>query len=189
MPRHYSMIDFGESGRDPIEDYRIINEELKSYGFGLDKRPTILVASKMDEEGAKEKLEHFKETLKVDIHPISALLDEGVEQILYLVADLLEKTPPFPLYDEQEDELDNKLYELEDEEKEFEIRRLDAHRFEIYGDKITRFYRMTNISTDEGMMVLITKLRKLRVDDELEKLGASDGDTVILDDFSFEYVR
>lgn len=183
------MIDFGESGRDPIEDYRIINEELKSYGFGLDKRPTILVASKMDEEGAKEKLEHFKETLKVDIHPISALLDEGVEQILYLVADLLEKTPPFPLYDEQEDELDNKLYELEDEEKEFEIRRLDAHRFEIYGDKIIRFYRMTNISTDEGMMVLITKLRKLRVDDELEKLGASDGDTVILDDFSFEYVR
>ncbi|MDY4849032.1 MAG: GTPase ObgE [Bacilli bacterium] len=183
------MIDFGESGRDPIEDYRIINEELKSYGFGLDKRPTILVASKMDEEGAKEKLEHFKETLKVDIHPISALLDEGIEQILYLVADLLEKTPPFPLYDEQEDELDNKLYELEDEEKEFEIRRLDAHRFEIYGDKIIRFYRMTNISTDEGMMVLITKLRKLRVDDELEKLGASDGDTVILDDFSFEYVR
>lgn len=183
------MIDFGESGRDPIEDYRIINEELKSYGFGLDKRPTILVASKMDEEGAKEKLEHFKETLKVEIHPISALLDEGIEQILYLVADLLEKTPPFPLYDEQEDELDNKLYELEDEEKEFEIRRLDAHRFEIYGDKIVRFYRMTNISTDEGMMVLITRLRKLRVDDELEKLGASDGDTVILDDFSFEYVR
>ena len=48
---------------------------------------------------------------------------------------------------------------------------------------------MTNISTDEGMMVLMTKLRKLRVDDELEKMGATDGDIVWLDDFSFEYVR
>ena len=48
---------------------------------------------------------------------------------------------------------------------------------------------MTNISTDEGMMVLMTKLRKLKVDDELEKMGADDGDIVYLDDFSFEYVR
>ena len=48
---------------------------------------------------------------------------------------------------------------------------------------------MTNISTDEGMMILLTKLRKLRVDDALEALGAQDGDTVILDDFAFDFVR
>ena len=52
-----------------------------------------------------------------------------------------------------------------------------------------KFYKMTNISTDEGMMVLMSKIRKLRIDDKLEELGAEDGDTVILDDFSFEYVR
>ena len=48
---------------------------------------------------------------------------------------------------------------------------------------------MTNISTDEGMMVLLTRLRKLRVDDILEEMGAEDGDLVILDDFTFEYYK
>ena len=48
---------------------------------------------------------------------------------------------------------------------------------------------MTNISTDEGMMVLMKKIRALRIDDELERKGAEDGDTVYLDDFAFEYYR
>ena len=85
--------------------------------------------------------------------------------------------------------LDHKTYTLEDEEQYFYIKRLDAHTWEILGDKMIKFYKMTNISTDEGMMVLMSKIRKLRIDDKLEELGAEDGDTVILDDFSFEYVR
>ena len=48
---------------------------------------------------------------------------------------------------------------------------------------------MTNISTDDGMMKLLTRLRKLKIDDMLDELGAEDGDTVILDDFVFEYYR
>ena len=55
-------------------------------------------------------------------------------------------------------------------------------------DKIEKYYKMTNISTDAGMMKLLTYLRKLGIDDELEKMGASDGDTVRLCDFEFEYV-
>ena len=76
-----------------------------------------------------------------------------------------------------------------EEEKEFEIVRVNAHTWRITGEKITKFYKMTNISTDEGMMILLTKLRKLRVDDVLEEMGAVDGDTVILDDFAFDFVR
>ena len=183
------LIDMGESGRNPINDYKVINNELKTYGFGLDKRPTILLASKMDEDGAKERLKEFKKHVKKPIIPISALTDEGIEECLYQCADLLDKTPPFPLYSEDSEELDTKLYELPEETKQFIITRTKAHEFVISGDPIIKFYRMTNISTDEGMMVLMTKLRKLRVDDELEKMGAEDGDTVWLDDFSFEYVR
>lgn len=183
------MIDMGQSGRDPVEDYRIINEELKSYGFALDKRPQILVATKMDEEGAVERLEEFKKHVKEEIIPISALTDEGIDKLVYKAGDLVKETPVFPLYSEEEEKLDHKIYTLSEEEKEFEIKRLDAHTWKITGDKIIKFYRMTNISTDEGMMVLMTKLRKLRIDDALEEMGAIDGDTVILDDFSFEYVR
>lgn len=183
------VIDLGESGRDPYNDYLVINKELESYGFGLINRPHILVASKMDEDGANERLKELKKHIKEDIIPISALTEENIDVLLYKIADLLEKTPLFPLYDEEEEKLDHRLYELEEEEKEYEIIRRDAHTWEIIGDKILRFYKMTNISTDEGMMILLTKLRKIGIDDELEARGALDGDTVILGDFAFDYVR
>ena len=182
------IIDMGESGRDPYEDYKIINNELKSYGFGLDKRPMILVASKMDEDGAEERLKAFKKHVKTPIIPLSALTEQGIDEIVYKCADLVEKTPQFPLYDAKEEKLDTKVYTLE-EEKDFTIQRLDAHTFRILGDKIIKFYKMTNISTDDGMMVLMKKIRNLRIDDELERMGADDGDTVYLDDFAFEYYR
>ena len=182
------IIDMSNNDRDAYQDYLSINNELKEYGFGLENRPQIIVTSKMDEEGAKEKLAAFKKKVKKDVIAISALLDEGIDELLYKCADLVEQTPIFPHEGSKEEELDTKVYQLEEEEKEFYIRRLDAHNFEIYGDKIIKFYRMTNISTDDGMMRLITHLRRIGVDDELERMGAKDGDNVILDDFSFDYV-
>ncbi|MBR0295336.1 MAG: GTPase ObgE [Bacilli bacterium] len=183
------VVDMSNTGRDPISDYKNINNELKLYGFGLEKRSQILVASKMDEEGALDRLKAFKKKVKEEILPISSLLDEGIDELVYKCMDLVEKTPTFPLVgSEEEVELDTKVYELEEEEKDFYIRRLDAHTFEIYGDKIVKYYKMSNISTDDGMMRLITHLRRIGVDDELERMGAKDGDTVILDDFSFDYV-
>ncbi len=183
------VIDMGESGRDPYNDYKVISQELKEYGFGLDKRPVIYVASKMDEEGASERLKTFEKKAKIKCLPISALTDEGIDELLYKCADLLEVTPPFPLFDSEEEVLENKVYTLEEEEKEFEIKHPSLHHWDIVGDKIVKFYRMTNISTDEGMMKLLTRLRKLRVDDILEEMGAEDGDIVTLDDFTFEYYK
>ena len=143
----------------------------------------------MDEFGAEEKLKKFEKATKVKCIRISALLDEGLEELIYKLLDLLEKTPPFPLYDEMEEELDTKVYTLDEEEKEFEIKHPEAHKWVITGDKIIKFYRMTNISTDEGMMVLLTRLRKLKIDDRLEEMGAEDGDEVVLDDFTFEFYK
>ncbi len=183
------VIDMGESGRDPYSDYQIISKELKEYGFGLDKRPVIYVASKMDEEGALERLKAFEKKAKVKCIPISALTEEGIDELVYKCVDLLEVTPIFPLFDAEEETLENKVYTLDDEEKEFDIKHPTAHSWEIVGDKIIKFYKMTNISTDDGMMKLLTHLRKLKVDDRLEELGAQDGDQVILDDFVFVYYR
>lgn len=183
------IIDMSENGRDAFEDYQIINNELKQYGFGLEKRPMIVVASKMDEDGADYKLANFEKKSKIKCLPISALTEEGIDELIYRLADLVENTPPFPLYDEENEELDSKTYTLPEEEKEFEIKHPEAHVWVITGDKIIRFYKMTNISTEEGMMLLLTRLRKLGVDDKLEELGAEDGDTVILDDFVFEFYK
>ena len=183
------VIDMSNTGRDPYEDYLNINNELKEYGFGLENRPQIVVASKMDEEGANERLEELKKKIDVDVIPISSLTDMGIDEMIYKCADTLDVTPIFPLMGSEEEVLDHKLYELEDEEPEFYIIRRDAHNFEICGDKIVKFYKMTNISTDEGMMKLITHLRNIGVDDKLEEMGIEDGDNVILDDFEFDYVK
>ena len=183
------VVDMSENGRDPIEDYKTIQNELKQYGFGLDKRPVIVVASKMDEEGAEDRLKAFEKKTKVKCIKISALTEEGLDEFIYKCADLLDQTPAFPLVDQDEEVLENKVYELPEEEKEFDIKHPTNNTWVITGDKIIKFYKMTNISTDDGMMKLLTKLRKLRIDDKLEELGAKDGDTVILDDFTFEYYR
>ena len=184
------IIDMSQNGRDAVSDYNIINNELKEYGFGLDKRPVIVVASKMDEDEAENKMKDFENKIGIKCYPISALTEQGIDSLIYKMADLLEVTPPFPLFDKEEAEtLENKVYTLDEEEKEFEIKHPELHTWVITGDKIIKFYKMTNISTDEGMMVLLSKLRSLKIDDKLEELGAQDGDEVILDDFTFEYVR
>ena len=183
------VIDMGESGRDPYNDYLVISQELKEYGFGLDKRPIIYVASKMDEDGALDRLKEFEKKSGIKCLPISALTEEGIDELLYKCADLLEVTPPFPLFDSEEEVLESKVYTLGEEEKEFEIKHPSLHHWDIVGDKIIKFYRMTNISTDEGMMKLLTRLRKLKIDDLLEEMGAEDGDVVTLDDFTFEYYK
>ena len=183
------VIDMGESGRNPYEDYKIINKELEEYGFGLSKRPVIYVASKMDEENSETRLKAFEKKAKIKCIPISALTEQGIEDLLYKCIELLEITPQFPLFDAEEQVMEGKIYTLPEEEKEFEIKHPNLHTWEITGDKIIKFYRMTNITTDDGMMKLLTKLRKLRIDDKLEELGAQDGDSVILDDFTFVYYR
>lgn len=183
------VIDMSHTSRDPVSDYQIIKNELKEYGFGLEKRPVIYVASKMDEEGSLERLKEFEKKTKIKCLPISALTEEGIDKLVYQCIDLLDKTPAFPLFDQEEEVLENKVYTLPDEEKEFEIKHPTNNTWVITGDKIIKFYKMTNISTDDGMMKLLTKLRKLKVDDKLEELGAKDGDLVILDDFTFEYYQ
>ena len=184
------VLDLSNTGRDPFEDYKIINHELEAYGFALNKRPQIIVASKMDEEGANERLKKLKKQIKEEIIPISAITEEGIDTLLYKCSALLKETPIFPLFDEEEkNELDHKTYTLEEEEPFFTVERIKNHVWNIGGEKMLKFYKMTNISTDEGMMLLMSKIRSLRIDDVLENMGAEDGDTVILDDFEFEYVR
>ena len=181
------LIDMSDNGRDAYTDYQTINNELKEYGFGLEKRPVILVASKMDEEGSKEKLKAFKKKVEEKIFEISAYTDEGLKPLLNKCVELLSVTPKFPLFDEEEKDIDTKVYTLEEEEKEFYIVKEKAHVYRILGDRIIKYYKMTNITTDEGLMKLLAHLRKIGIDDELERMGAEDGDEVILDDFTFDY--
>ncbi|MFA5114999.1 MAG: GTPase ObgE [Candidatus Omnitrophota bacterium] len=76
----------GFEGRDPLEDYRIINNELKKYKDEIARKPQVLAANKMDLEGAEENLARFKAALKKKVYPISALRKEGLEDLIEGIA-------------------------------------------------------------------------------------------------------
>ena len=103
------IVDMSNNGRDPYEDYKIINKEIEEYRLNLSSRPMIVVASKMDEEGAKEKLKEFKKHYKKPVIELSALTEQGIDEILYKCEELLKETPIFNLYDDENEEVDHKL--------------------------------------------------------------------------------
>lgn len=80
----------GFEGRDPIDDYKAINKELKSYSGEVSKKPQIIVLNKMDIEGAQENLERFKKAVKKKVYPISALKKQGLENLIEAIAKKLQ---------------------------------------------------------------------------------------------------
>ncbi|MFA6666771.1 MAG: GTPase ObgE [Bacilli bacterium] len=170
--------------RDPFEAYNTINNELKDYGMHLIDRPQVIVASKMDEEGAEERLKKFEKQVGKKVIPISCITDEGLDKVLYACYDLLKTAQTYPVFEEKDKE---KVYDATSEEPIFTITKTDDHTFVISGTRVERTYDIINISTDEGMMRLITYLNKIGVDKQLHQMGAKDGDTVKLKDFSFDF--
>lgn len=177
------MVDMSSS-RDPYSDYKIIREELKSYGMNLENKPEIIVASKMDEDGTKEKFEKFKKQVNKEVYPISAIVEDGLNKVLYKAYEELQNAPIFPIYKEEDKE---KIYNLESEEDLFNIVKENETTYRIIGDRVIRTYHLINLTTDEGMMKLLTYLNKIGIDEALKKAGAKDGDSVYLDDFVFDY--
>lgn len=174
---------------NPYENYKIIQNELKSYGMGLDKRPLIVVASKMDSEESEIKFREFKKHIKSPVIALSSLTNKGVKEILSKCQELLATTERFPL-ETGENNPEVKVYNAYNEQKPvFEVIHEKDHVFRLVGESIERTYNIINISTDEGMMKLITYLKKIEVEKALKEKGAVDGDTVILCDFEFEYLE
>ena len=176
------MVDM--SSENPYEDYLTIRKELEEYGMNLVNRPEVIVASKMDEEGSEEKLKEFEKNVNQKVYPLSCLTNEGIDEILYKCKDLLETAPIFPIYKEEEKEV---VINLDESEEIFDIVKEKEHLFIIKGERVERTYDLINISTDEGMMRLITYLNKIGVNEKLHEIGARTGDTVKIADFEFEY--
>ena len=176
------MVDMSGT-RDPYQDYLDIRKELEFYGMHLIDRPEIIVASKMDEEGSEERLKEFEAKVRKEVIPVSSLTDKNLNLVLYKCQELLETAPTFPVYEEKDQE---QVFNLDDD-KIFEIEKVKDHVFEIKGERVERTYNLINLSTDEGMMRLITYLNKIGVDAKLHEMGAKDGDTVKLCDFEFDY--
>ena len=177
----------GFEGRDPFDDYQVINKELAVFSEKLTLKPQLIIANKMDIEGALENLEIFKKKVdpSIKIFPISAMNQEGLEPVLTELADMLDKLEEEPLYSEDQFE-GHVLYKFKKEEP-YTITRQDNGDWLITGEEVEKLFRMTKFTTEEGILRFTKRLRKMGIDDKLEELGAQEGDIVKILDFAFEY--
>lgn len=183
------VVDMGAvDGRSPIEDYRIIKEELKNYQMRLLERPEVVIANKMDMDEAKENLAKFKlEYPDIKVFEAVTLINEGLSDALYYTADLLEKTPEFPLFNEESED-EGVLYKFETEKEKFNVVNEGNGRFRVEGAKIERMFAMVNLKNEESSLMFANQLRKIGVDEALREKGCKDGDTVFIMDYGFEFI-
>ena len=176
----------GSEGRDPYEDYLQINKELGEYKYHLLDRPQIVVANKMDLDEAEENLVRFKEKVgdDVQVFPIIAPIHEGLDAMLYAIADTLDKAPLSTL----EEEEDTVVYSFdEDDVPPFEIHNEGNGVFVVTGEKVERLVQMAALYTDDGFNRFARQIRNMGVDEGLRISGAKDGDTVRILDFEFTF--
>ena len=173
-------------GRDPYEDYVKINEELRLYNEKLLLRPQIVVANKMDLQGAEENLEEFKKKVPdVTIVPISAYTRNNLDELLYKVADVLDTVNINEFTETITEEVVEYVFQKEDEP--FKITLDDDGVYSVSGPMIKKFFDVTDFSRDENVKLFARRLRNLGVDNELRRLGVKHGDTVRILDYEFEF--
>lgn len=175
----------GSEGRDPYDDFVLINKELEAFNEKLIKKPMIVIANKMDLPGAKENLEEFKKKVDLEIFEVSAATNTGLNTVVDKLADILDTIPSNPLYDESQIE-SHVLYKFKKEEP-FTITKEEEGLWAVSGKEVERIFKMTKFSSDEAVYRFAKKLRKMGIDDKLIEMGAKEGDQVRILDFYFDF--
>lgn len=184
----------GSEGRDPFEDWVLINDELRQYNASLMDRPQIVAANKMDMPESEENLVSFRKRVAevrpdLEIMPISSLTRQGVQELLYRATDLLDSIPVAPVVEEVAEATERKVYKLEaEDDNSFTITR-DNEAFVVNSPRIERMLKRMQLSTHDAILKLARTLRHMGVDAELRKRGAVEGTIVRIGEFEFEFVE
>lgn len=176
----------GIEGRDPLEDFNKINEELLLYGGILESKHRVVACNKMDIPQAKDNYGRVARDLTskgYEVFPISAATGEGVRTLMDRVYNLLEKTKDI---EEPVEEITDLVYHSDTEDKLFVIRREDEV-FVVEGKLVEQLLESVNLNDSDSVKYFQRVLRKKGIIDELKQLGVKDGDTVKMQDLEFEY--
>ena len=175
----------GIEGRNPVEDFKTINEELKKYSEKLSKRKQIIVANKIDimqDESLLNDLEKMAKEKDIEIFKISGATGEGVKELLKRVTEVLKVLPKEDLVDVEDIK---KVYTLKDED-EFTITK-DKDMYIVDGPAVQRIMRKVNLEDNESMYYFQKCLRELGVNEKLKEAGVKEGDTVKVVDWELEW--
>ncbi len=162
----------GTEGRNPVKDFKTINNELKKYSEKLATRKQIIVANKADvmqDEMLYEDLEKMAQKLNLKIYKVSAATGQGLKELFRDVAEELKNLPREDIV-EQEEKI---VYTLKEERKGFEINK-EKGEYYVTGPDIDRLMSRVNLADNESMYYFQKMLANLGVDEALKKAGAED---------------
>lgn len=174
----------GMEGRDPIEDYEKINEELRKYSEKLARKKQIIAANKIDLLGDSDNLERLKAYMAEqgqEVYPICAMTGEGMEVLMERLWELLES------YVEEPEEVSEEVVYKAQDKPDFEVKRADDGAFVITGPRIENLVSMTNFDDDQSLRRFQRIWRYMELDKLLKEKGIQDGNTVRICEMEFEY--
>ena len=177
----------GTEGRNPVDDFNKINEELKKYSEKLAARKQIIVANKIDSMQDDENYKSLEKLAKendMEIYKISAVTGEGLNELFNHVAETI-KTLPKEEIVEAEDRI---VYTLEDDEEEqFKIEIVKPGEFIVTGPAVQRLMGRVNIGDNESYSYMEKMLKKIGITQALKDKGVKEGDTVKILEWEFEW--
>lgn len=173
----------GSEGRDPYDDYIKINHELNTYSERLASLPQIVCGNKVDmvyEEGV---IEAFEKKAGVRVYPISAIIGNGIKELLDNVFETLKELP-------KPDKIEYDLFSYEAQDKSsYTVTIADDGAYVVDGGYIDQLIRNIVLSDYESFRFFQKCLKDKGVINKLRKCGAKEGDTVRIKDFEFDFVE
>ncbi len=173
-----------------FEDFKSINHEMFSYKPSLSDKVMVVALNKIDEVTDRTLIDKFHKIFdaQFDIFEISAKNKINTKKLINKLYSVITKENKKSTRSLENDEFVYKINSsIAGEIPDYQIEKLDDHLFKIVGDRVIRTKRLINLKTDEGVDKLLKYLDKIGVDSKLYEAGARNGDTVLLDDFEFEY--
>lgn len=177
----------GSEGRDPIEDFYIINGELEKFNPELAERPQIVVANKIDlcEDGQVEKLRDYFEGQGYEFYTMCAPIQEGTQEIVNALWNKLLTLPPIKRYETEQ--IPVELFE-KTSDKSFTIRVEDDVYF-VEAPWLLRIIQRSDLEDYESLQYFQRVLISSGIIDALHEKGIQEGDVVSIYDFEFEFIN
>lgn len=176
-------------GRDPLDDFEKINNELEKFNPKLASRQQVIAANKIDLLENKDDFKEFEKVMNekgYKVFPISAATNDGLRELMLYTTELLDK-----IEDEPKVEIDSEhqLYQLEkrDKEKDELIIAKEGDVYKVEGKVIEKLVYSTDFTDIDSVRRFQSILKKRGVFEEFKRLGIEDGDTVKIYDIEFEY--
>lgn len=173
----------GSEGRDPLEDFERINQELSRYG-SLGELPQIIVCNKMDlpvPESNIARIRELGEKKGIPVFFVSAATGEGFDALLDETAARLKELPPIVHFAEEEPE------EIRHSLDEFSVTE-DGDVFVVEGPGIEMILDSVNFDDLDSLNWFHRTLKRIGVIDALREAGAGEGSIVRIDDMDFDFI-